>query len=88
MEIKVTAPQEMEGSDGKLQKAITAFEAQMRKQDKDELYYHLVIVGEYNRNVLDKVEQIYYEAGWRMAIAKTSSEKEERGGLTGLQLYK
>jgi hypothetical protein len=88
MEIKVTAPQEMGGSDGKLQEVITAFEAQMKKQDKDEPYYHLVIVGEYNRQVLDKVEQIYHEAGWRITKAKTSSENGERGGLTGLQLWK
>ncbi len=88
MEIKVTSPQEMTGGVEKLQAAIKAFEAQMRKQDKDGVYYHLVISGEYNRQTLDKVEQIYVEAGWSQAQAKTSSENGERGGLTGLKLWK
>jgi hypothetical protein len=64
------------------------FEAELKKTDDNEDRYHLVIEGEYSRELLDEVEVIYTEAGWRRVRCKTSSENGERPGLTGLLLYR
>lgn len=53
-----------------------------------ESYYHIVIKGEFPRIVLDQVEILYKSSGWREVVCKTSSEKQEHPGLTGLQLWK
>lgn len=59
-----------------------------KHEEKDKNYYHLVVDTEYNRETCDVVEQIYKNAGWKDVRCKTSSEKGENPGLTGLQLYK
>lgn len=85
--MKITKPNEME-SGILLDSAIKKFEIEFSKEDKDQSYYHIVIEGEYNRHTCDKIESIYTNAGWNNVTCKTSSERGERGGLTGLQLYK
>lgn len=86
--MKVTTPEEMSSGTDYLEIAIAAFEKKFESKEKDEDYYHLVISGEYNRITCDEIERLYKEAGWKKVICKTSSEKGERGGLTGLQLFK
>jgi len=86
--MNVTKPQDMESGISKLEEIITKFEEKFSKEEKDNDYYHLVIVGEYNRKICDKVEEIYLEAGWSDVRCRTSSENGERGGLTSLKLYK
>lgn len=51
-------------------------------------YYHVVRVGELPRIVCDQIQNLYQQAGWVKAHCRTSSENGERGGLTGLQLFK
>lgn len=63
------------------------FEKQLKISVKGEKYYHLVIDGEYSREACNIIESCYKKAGWTKAICKTSSEKGDREGLTGLQLY-
>lgn len=72
----------------KVEEAVSKFEEKFVKEEKDQEYYHLVIVNEYNRQTCDEVEKIYSQAGWSKVKCTTSSEKGERGGLTGLQLYR
>jgi len=64
-----------------------AFEKQLKISVKGEKYYHLVIDGEYSREACTIIENAYKHAGWSKAVCRTSSEKGEREGLTGLQLY-
>lgn len=88
MDYKVTTPRDVEGGLSKLDEALSKIESKFRVEESDQNYYHIVIVGEYNRKVCDKIEQIYTEAGWTKVKCRTSSENGERGGLTGLQLYR
>ena len=86
--INITKPEQMTSGISNTKEAIGKFEAQLAKENKDENYYHLVIDGEYNRATCDEIEKLYTEAGWADVRCKTSSENDERGGLTGLQLYR
>lgn len=84
--MNITTPEEMEGTDKLLEEAILKFENDFKREKKGSNYYHLLIIGEYNRKVCDKVQEYYTLAGWKNVVCKTSSENGERGGLTGLQL--
>jgi predicted rRNA methylase YqxC with S4 and FtsJ domains len=86
--MNITSPQEMTSGTSKVEEAVSKFEEQFAKDEKDQQHYHLVIVGEYNRQTCDEVEKIYSQAGWQKVKCRTSSENGERGGLTGLQLYR
>ena len=88
MMIKVTSPQEKTSGLAKLEEAVNKFEKQFLLEDGDKEYYHLVIVGEYNRAVCDEIVKIYTEAGWDDVKCRTSSENGERGRLTGLRMYR
>lgn len=78
----------MTSGTSKFEEAVSKFEEQFKKDDKDQDYYHLVIVGEYNRDTCNEIQKTYTEAGWKKVNCKTSSENGERGGLTGLQLWR
>lgn len=86
--MNITSPQEMASGTSKIEEAVSKFEKQFAKDEKDKTYYHLVIIGEYNRQTCDEIEKIYTQAGWRKVKCRTSSENDERGGFTGLQLYR
>lgn len=87
--IKVTSPNEMvDITKDTVETLIGKFETKLKKEDKDEEYYHLVIYGEYNRKVYDEIERIYSDAGWGQVKCKSSSENNEKPGLTDLQLWK
>jgi hypothetical protein len=86
--MKVTRPEDKVDTKEKLQEAILKFEEKFEKEEGGLLGYYLIISGEYNRFICDEIEDIYLEAGWGAAICKTSSENGERGGLTGLQLWR
>jgi hypothetical protein len=86
--MNITSPQEMTSGTSKFEEAVSKFEEQFAEYEKDQEYYHLVIIGEYNRQTCDEVEKIYSQAGWSKVKCRTSSENGERGGLTGLQLYR
>lgn len=86
---KVTSPDEMKDtSDVLVEELISKFEKKLKKEDKDEEYYHLVILGEYDRKVYDQIEETYRNAGWDKVVCKSSTETGEKPGLTGLQLWK
>jgi len=84
--IKVTKPQQMKGDLSDLDKAIMAFEQELLKEDKGQTYYHLVIDWELNKVTCKEIERLYRDAGWMNVYCQTSSEKNERAGLTGLKL--
>ena len=86
--MNISTPKQMTSGTSKLEEAVSKFEEEFAKDEKDLEYYHLVIVGEYNRQTCDKIEKIYSEVGWNKVKCKTSSENGERGGLTGLQLWR
>lgn len=86
MTTTITTPNQMGSGTSKLNEALQKFEAEFAKNEKDEDFYHLVIVGEYNRDVCDEIQNLYTNAGWKNVVCKTSSENGERGGLTGLRL--
>jgi predicted rRNA methylase YqxC with S4 and FtsJ domains len=86
--MNITRPEQMTAGTSKVEEAVSKFEEQFAKDQKDLEYYHLVIVGEYNRQTCDEIEKIYSEGGWAKVKCKTSSENGERGGLTGLQLWR
>ncbi len=85
--MNITKPSEMTSGTSKFEEAVNKFEEQFKKEDKDQDYYHLVIIGEYNREVCDEIQKTYTKAGWKKVYCRTSSENGERGGLTGLQLW-
>jgi hypothetical protein len=87
--MQVTTPKQMATDTSRVEKAIKSFEKEFSKEKRDdEEYHHLIIIGEYDRQTCDEVERIYTEAGWSKVKCTTSSENGERGGLTGLQLYR
>ena len=86
--MNITKSKQMTSGTSKVEEAVSKFEAQMLKEEKDEQYYHLVIVGEYNRQTCDEIEKIYSDGGWTKVKCRTSSENGERCGLTGLQLWR
>ena len=86
--MNVTSPNEMLSGTSRTEEALHKIEEALKRDDKDEEYYHLVISGEYNREVCDEIQTIYLNAGWGRAFCRTSSENGERGGLTGLQLWR
>lgn len=86
--MNITKPEQMTSGTSKTEEAVSKFEEQFAKDEKDLEYYHLVVVGEYNRQTCDEIEKIYSEGGWKKVKCKTSSENGERGGLTGLQLWR
>jgi hypothetical protein len=86
--MKLTSPKEMECDLSSLSKVLELFEAQFKKEEKGKEYYFLVIEGVYSRNLCDKIQELYLDIGWENVICKTSSEKGERVGLTGLQLWR
>ena len=86
--MNISTPKQMTSGTSKVEEAVSKFEEQFAKDEKDLEYYHLVIVGEYNRQTCDEIEKIYSEGGWAKVKCKTSSENGERGGLTGLQLWR
>ena len=45
----ITTPNQMGSGTSKLNEALQKFEAEFAKEEKDKGFYHLVIVGEYNR---------------------------------------
>jgi hypothetical protein len=83
---KITTPKDMVKDISKLNEVLQKFEGAFLKKEKGESYYHIVILGEYNRAILDEVIKVYENAGWLVLSCKTSSEDGERPGLTGLQL--
>ena len=85
--MKLTTPSDKSKGISKLDIALTLFEQQLKEND-DSNYYHLVIVGEFNRAICDEVEKQYTLVGWKDVKCRTSSENGERGGLTGLILKK
>jgi hypothetical protein len=86
--MKITRPEQMTAGTSKVEEAVSKFEAEFTKDEKDLEYYHLVIEGEYNRQTCDEIEKIYSEGEWVKVKCRTSSENGERGGLTGLQLWR
>lgn len=84
--IKITTPDDMRYKD--VDSVIERFEKKLQEEEKGLKRYHVIITGEYPRDVLDEVQHIYLDAGWSGVECKTSSENGERGGLTGLLLLK
>ena len=84
----ITKPNQMSSGASKINEALEKIEAQFAKEEKDQISYHLVIVGEYNRETCGEIEKLYTNAGWKNVVCTTSSENGERGGLTGLRLYR
>jgi hypothetical protein len=85
--MKVTTPADMNiATPQMIEDAVNAFEKEFKKQPKSENFYHLVVEGEFSRPTCDEVEKIYKNAGWTKVNCRTSSENNERGGLTGLIL--
>ena len=72
----------------KVAELVTKFNDKLLGENKDAEYYHVVISGEYPRVILDEVQKAFSNAGWHHVRCRTSSENGERGGLTGLQLYR
>ena len=86
--MNITKPEQMISGTSKVEEAVSKFEEEFKRVEKDQDYYHLVIEGEYNRQTCDEIERIYRKAGWLLVTCRTSSETNERGRLTGLQFYR
>ena len=67
-------------------RAIGQFESELGQAEKGKEFYLIVIEGELNRPLCNKIANLYKQAGWATATCKTSSESGERPGLTGLRL--
>lgn len=90
MSVKVSTPKDTlsEVNLTTVEKLIVAFEQEMLEEESDQQYYHLVIQNEFPRPVLDEIEKRYKAAGWAKVKCGTTSEDNERPGLTGLQLWR
>ena len=57
--MKISKPSDITSGTTRLEEAVSKFEHELRNEkDKDENYYHLVIVGEYNREVCDEIQKL------------------------------
>jgi hypothetical protein len=83
---KVTGPLDMQADLTGLEAALIEFEKKFKDEDRGSSYYHLVINGELSKAVCKEVRRIYTEAGWIKVQCRTSSDNDERPGLTGLKL--
>ncbi len=86
--MKITIPNDMLSDLDELDEAILEFENAFKRERKGDYYYHLIAHNEYNKKVCNEIEKLYTDAGWINVECKTSSDKGERAGLTGLILYK
>jgi len=86
--VKITRPEDKSEDLSKLEYAVRDFEKQFKLEENGLDYYHLVIDYEINKEVCNKIQSIYKNAGWFKVTCKTSSEKGEKPGLTGLQLFR
>ena len=59
--MKITKPSEMKSEISKLEEDLTKFEEELKNDNKDENYYHLIINNEYNRAVYDKIKEWWDE---------------------------
>lgn len=69
-----------------IEQIINLFETELRKQQKGQDSYHVVIMGELHRNISYQIEDTYKDAGWKHVHCCASSEKGQRPGLTELRL--
>lgn len=65
---------------------VCGFNEKLLKENPDQDYYHVILSGEFPRNILDAVQEEFVEAGWHNVVCRTSSENGERRGLTSLRL--
>ncbi len=47
----------------------------------------IAITGEYTKEFRDNIAKLYKDNGWSEVIHKTSSENNERPGITGFTFY-
>ena len=59
--MKITKPSEMKSEISKLEEDVTKFKEELKNDNKDENYYHLIINNEYNRAVYDKIKEWWDE---------------------------
>ena len=59
--MNITKPSEMKSEISKLEEDLTKFEEELKNDNKDENYYHLIINNEYNRAVYDKIKEWWDE---------------------------
>lgn len=85
--MKITTPKKMSAL-SKLDEILKKFEKEFNREEPGCPYYHLVIAGEYPREVYEEVKKIYTEAGWKNVKCGSFSENGERPGLSGLILYR
>ena len=88
--MKALTPQDLKQSydQQKVDEIIEKFNKKLLEENKEQHFYHVVIEGEYSRILLVRVEEAYRKAGWNNVECRTSNEKGERPGLTGLQLLR
>lgn len=86
--MKITTPYKMQSGKEKVEELISKFEKEFLKKGKDLNYYHLVVEGEYKEHIRKRVEYSYLNAGWAKVQCRTSSENNEKPGLTGLHLWR
>lgn len=84
--MNITTPQDTEDQQ-LLEDIVSQFEEVFKNKQTNESFYLLVINGEYPRELLDKVQELYLKVGWTKVVCKTSTENNERPGLTGLKLW-
>lgn len=86
--MKVSKPEDIIPNYETVSKLVFEFEQKLKSEDPDDNFFHLVILGEYQREALDKIEKLYSDAGWINVRCVTSSENGERPGLTSLRFYR
>lgn len=88
----VSSPEEikMANIDYQIQSLINEVDKELKKINNSSLneYIHVIIKGEkYTKEVRDIVCEIYMKKGWINVTNMTSSENEERPGLTAFKFY-
>ena len=82
----VTRPEDLKPNISEIDSVVQLFEKEFETMDDYANVYNIIIGGEYHRSILDAIEEIYTDAGWKNVKCITSSEKGERPGLTRLHL--
>ena len=59
--MNITKPSEMKSEISKLEEVVSKFKEELKNDNKDENYYHLIINNEYNRAVYDKIKEWWDE---------------------------
>lgn len=84
MSMNLSTPQDikMRTYEGRIQDLVNKIEMEFLQNRDRETKFDVIVSGEWPKDERDDVAKRYEKAGWKKVTHRTSSENNERGGLT------